>query len=91
MPAPAASATTSDTTPPAIRTTGSTGSWIGCPLIIIGRRASSPSRAGLKARNAPYTTPIVARKNPVKTVACRFSVFQKTAAYPSDSNQSAST
>jgi hypothetical protein len=53
MPAPVAKATITDTASAASFRTGSTGSLIGWPLIRIGRPASSPSRAGLSARNDP--------------------------------------
>ena len=61
------------------RNTGSTGSLIGWPLMtIVAPLARSPREAGLSARNDPYRTKNVTAANPVKTAACRFSVFQKT-------------
>ncbi len=88
---PVPAATTNAPAAAISRNTGSTGSLIGCPLMRIGRPASSPSRAGFNNRYDPYRTRKVTRKKPVKISARRLSVFQKTSAYPSDPNQSAST
>jgi len=79
IPAPVAKAISSEATIAISRSTGSTGSLIGCPLIRIGKPVSSPRRGGFNATNDPYRMTNVASVNVLKTVACRFSVFQKTA------------
>src|SRR6516164_9287297 len=71
--------------------TGSTGSLIGCPLMRSGTLFSSPSPAGLSARNEPYNAANVASANSDNTSPWRLRVFQNTPPYPSESNQRAST
>jgi len=62
------------------RSTGSTGSVSGWPLIRILPPAISPSRSGFSARNDPYRTAKVTSAKAVKTSAWTFRVFQKTLA-----------
>ncbi len=80
MPAPLASATTSAAASAISRSTGSTGSVSGWPLIRMRPPAISPSRSGLSARNDPYSTAKVTTVKSVKILAWTFSVFQKTSA-----------
>jgi hypothetical protein len=60
-------------------------------LIRIRPPAISPRRSGFSARNDPQRRANVARKNVVKMIDWRRSVFQKTSAKPSDPYHSAST
>jgi hypothetical protein len=80
MPAPLASDTTSAAPSAINRSTGSTGSVSGWPLIRILPPAISPSRSGLSARNDPYRTAKVTPAKTVKISAWTFRVFQKTSA-----------
>ena len=91
MPAPVMRATAADATNAISRSTGSTGRRSGWPLIMMLPPAISPRRAGLSATYEPYSTRNVTAAKIRKAAACRFRVRQKTPAYPSESNQSAST
>ena len=63
------------------RNTGPTGSDTGWPLMRITLPTpSSPNRAGLSARNAPYRIRNVTAAKPAKTKAWMLSDFQKTSA-----------
>ena len=91
MPAPVTKAIASEPPSAMSRSTGSTGSLIGWPLIRIGTPVSSPSRGGLSATYAPYSTRNVTAAKTENTAACTFSVVQNTSTYPSESNHSDST
>ena len=89
--APVAAAITNEPPSATRRMTGSTGSFIGWPLIRIGSPASSPSLGGFSARNAPYRIRNVATAKKVNVWPWSRRLVQNTSATPSDSNQSAST
>src|SRR5579872_3675354 len=80
IPAPVNTATTAAAPIATSFNTGSTGSLIGWPLMRMGMPVNSPSFAGLKSTNAPYSRRNVTTANPVNTVAWMFRDFQNTSA-----------